>query len=48
MSQFILIFHWQDNDFSIAGEQAKWTILVLKIEHVNRAGRLISRILRTF
>lgn len=30
MSQFILIFDWQDDDFSIAGEQAKWSILVLK------------------
>jgi hypothetical protein len=48
MSQFILIFHWQDNDFSVPGEQAKWTILVLKIEDVNIDGRLIGRILRTF
>lgn len=29
MSQFFLIFHWQDDDFSIAGEQAEGTILVL-------------------
>lgn len=36
MSQFILIFHWQDDDFSIAGEQAKWSILVLKIADVSK------------
>ena len=31
MSQFILILHGQDDDFSIASEQAKWTILELEI-----------------
>lgn len=37
MSQFILIFHWQDDDFPIAGKQAKWSILVLNIADVSKA-----------
>lgn len=36
MSQFILIFYWQHDDFSIAGQQTKWSILVLKIADVNK------------
>lgn len=36
MPQFILIFHWQDDYFPVTGEQAKWSILVLKIADVTK------------